>query len=532
MLCPWCETNNSNDAKKCQNCGSSLRKGEKLGNLQVGYKLKDRYEIRKILGYGGMGVVYGALDHVLLPKKVAVKEIDFAQSISAKRDGDTTSLFEREVDTLAKLDHPNIVRVTDKDAIEKRRYMIMDYIDGSTLENILEKRAALPESTVLPWAKSLCDALTYLHKKNIIMGDVNPKNIMVDQDGRLRLIDFGIATRINQEQTNELYGTTGYVAPELLQGGTPSIQSDIYSLCATLYVLLTNIDPERQEFTFPLPAGLKISQQSQDTIQKGLKPSPRERWASVEEVSANLPDSRIGKWIPDGGAGGGVERGRNQLQKLLATLLNPRALTTRLGQQFAVMSTAQFAALIALVAAVTALAIWGLAPTLKNYAYLDIIYPIFATIGVAAYYATYKRRAAFYSSSAIGLAAVSAYRISLGLLGSNFLILIVGTLVAGLFMEIWIAVWRRAVFQSGIASRSSRASQRRIEFLGLTIMAIVANFIFYGAVYSDAIYPPYLGIGIYAKFWPNLLIGGVVNAMLGWFIGETIRQVRYARAQV
>ncbi|MBT9582713.1 serine/threonine protein kinase [bacterium] len=212
--------------------------------------LANRYRIDKILGQGGMGSVYQARDGSLGDKPVAIKEMRIAASDS-KSQQQALAQFRQEAQFLAKLDHPNLVQVSDFFAEGGRHYLVMALIKGQSLGDMLQARnAAFPAARVVEWGRQLAQVLTYLHNQNppILFRDLKPSNIMLDGTGTVRLIDFGIARNFHPEGVTATFlqgmGSAGYSPLEQYQGaGGTDPRSDIYALGATLYHLLTNQVP-------------------------------------------------------------------------------------------------------------------------------------------------------------------------------------------------------------------------------------------------------------------------------------------------
>lgn len=223
--------------------------------LQVGSVLQNRYRITGVIGVGGMGSVYQARD-LRFPnvvRYVAVKEMLTPHTDQGAREL-TLRTFERESDMLASLSHPAVPGIYDYFPSKMRAYLVMEYINGRDLDAIVNASSErLAVALVQQWALELCDVLGYLHQQEpepIIFRDVKPSNIMIDQHGRLRLVDFGIAKIFQQGQKGTMIGTEGYSAPEQYRGeATPA--SDVYGIGATLHHLLTGRDPRLEApFTF------------------------------------------------------------------------------------------------------------------------------------------------------------------------------------------------------------------------------------------------------------------------------------------
>lgn len=223
------------------------------GPLASGTVLQNRYAIENLLGGGGMGMVYLARDQRLANRPCAIKEmvdhfIDQAQRIEANE------YFAREADTLAQLKHQAIPAITDRFEISNRHYLVMEYVEGRNLEEELAARGEpLPEGLVIDIARQLSDVLAYLHglKPPIIYRDMKPSNVMLNPNGRVVLVDFGIARLFKAARKGTMIGTLGFAPPEQYQGQVDP-RSDIYSLGATLHYVLTGRDPEKfPPFSFP-----------------------------------------------------------------------------------------------------------------------------------------------------------------------------------------------------------------------------------------------------------------------------------------
>ncbi len=226
---------------------------QQTGPLEAGTVLQGRYKISRLLGGGGMGMVYLANDQRLANRPCAIKEmvdhfIDQAQRIEANE------YFAREADTLAQLKHQAIPAITDRFELANRHYLVMEYVEGRNLEEELAVRGEpLPEGLVIDIARQLCDVLAYLHGlvPPIIYRDMKPSNVMLNSNGRVVLVDFGIARLFKAARKGTMIGTLGFAPPEQYQGLVDP-RSDIYSLGATLHYVLTGRDPEKfPPFSFP-----------------------------------------------------------------------------------------------------------------------------------------------------------------------------------------------------------------------------------------------------------------------------------------
>jgi serine/threonine protein kinase len=259
--------------------------------------LIDRYAIQSVVGTGGMGAVYCARDlhFPSVDKRVAVKEM-----INLVRDPvihDTIIRnFEREANILATLNHPSIPRIYDYFSQDDRSYLILEFIDGKNLENILaETEGFLSETQVLNWAIELCDVISYLHDNKpepIIFRDIKPSNIMINNHGHVLLVDFGIARTFQPGQKGTMIGTEGYSPPEQYKGESTQ-RADIYALAATLHHLLTKRDPRLEPpFSFEErrihsinPA---VSVDLEAVIYTALSYEPDKRYISIEVMKEAL----------------------------------------------------------------------------------------------------------------------------------------------------------------------------------------------------------------------------------------------------
>ena len=223
-----------------------------------------KYKIEKVLGQGGFGITYLATQE-LLDRKVCIKEFFFKDSCSRNTGGEVTlgtignrdlverflNKFIKEARTLSQLDHPNIIRILDIFKENGTAYYVMDYIEGSSLEDIVNSRGALSESEAITYIKQVANALEYIHQRSINHLDVKPANIMVRKsDNKAILIDFGVSKQYDsqgeQTSTTPVGISYGYAPIEQYRPGgviTFSPQADIYALGATLYKLVTGVTP-------------------------------------------------------------------------------------------------------------------------------------------------------------------------------------------------------------------------------------------------------------------------------------------------
>jgi len=229
------------------------------GQLESGTLLAGRYRIERFLAGGGMGLVYVALDQRLAERRCAVKEI-FDRFTNPEERARAIEYFHREADTLAQLNHPAIPAIFDRFGEGNCHYLVMDFIEGTNLEEELATQGgSLPESRVIEIARELCDVLSYLHgfRPPIIYRDMKPGNVILTPNGRIVLIDFGIARIFSPQGKATLIGTPGFAPPEQY-AGTVDQRSDLYGLAAMMHYMLTGRDPEKNPpFSFPPVHSLK-----------------------------------------------------------------------------------------------------------------------------------------------------------------------------------------------------------------------------------------------------------------------------------
>lgn len=266
----------------------------------VGRVLDGRYHLIQLLGQGGAGSVYLAKDTQLFDRPVAVKEL-IEQFAGEEERADAVARFTAEAQMLVRLSHPNLPDVRSYFAEGGRHYLVMEYIEGHTLLDLLHRAGGiLPPATVLEWGRQICDVLAYLHGRTppVVFRDLKPANIMLDRYGRIKLIDFGTARLFDvSKHTDTLkMGSIGYAPPEQYQGqGQTSPQTDIYALGATLHQLLTNQDPSARPFVFTPPSLLRpeISEAASRAVMRALNLDPAQRFTSAIEMRRALEQSAV-----------------------------------------------------------------------------------------------------------------------------------------------------------------------------------------------------------------------------------------------
>ena len=285
QICPVCNSQNSDTATACAYCGQSL-----TGLLATGTLLQERYSITRLLGRGGMGAVYKAHDLRLGNRPVAVKE-NFDTSAEAQ------AQFELEANILAALNHPNLPRVMDH-FIEPsgKQYLVMDFVEGEDLEEILARQGHRSESQALLWVEQVCDALEYMHSQRppIIHRAIKPANVRITPDDKAMLVDFGIAKVYRPAQQTVVAAravTPGFSPPEQYGGARTDTRSDVYALGATLYCMVTGqVPPDAMDRVTGAPLippqrfNPTVSSATETAISQSMELNPTNRPQTVREL--------------------------------------------------------------------------------------------------------------------------------------------------------------------------------------------------------------------------------------------------------
>ena len=266
-----------------------------LGPLSIGSILQNRYKIIGILGQGGMGIVYKALQIDLEPHRmVAIKEMfdNFNNQGERKK---AIEQFKIEASILFKLDHQSLPKVYDYFEENNHHYLVMDYIDGMTLKQYINDNHSISEQIITDWTIQLLQVLNYLHNQNpkVIFRDLKPENIMIEKDGKLKLIDFGIAKLLSasNNQTGTIIqrtGSPGFAPIEQYGQGHSDERTDIYALGATMYFILTGIiSPEpnmRLISNQDIQLAFIIYPKFRVIIEKAMRIMPKDRYQNVKEM--------------------------------------------------------------------------------------------------------------------------------------------------------------------------------------------------------------------------------------------------------
>ena len=267
--------------------------------IAKGQKINDRYEIEKLIGEGGMANVYLARD-TILDRKVAVKVLrgDLAGDEKFVR------RFQREALSASSLSHPNIVEIYDVGEDDGNFYIVMEYIEGKTLKQLIKKRGVLSLSETMDIMLQLLDALATAHDSYIIHRDIKPQNIMIKESGLVKITDFGIAMALNNAQltqTNSVMGSVHYLPPEQASGKGSTIRSDIYSLGILMFEMLTGKMPFKGDTAVeialkhmkePLPSVRALNpvvpQSVENIILKAAAKNPKNRYRDVRQMADDI----------------------------------------------------------------------------------------------------------------------------------------------------------------------------------------------------------------------------------------------------
>lgn len=264
-----------------------------------GQKINDRYQIIRTIGEGGMANVYLAHD-LILDRDVAVKILrgDLADDEKFVR------RFQREAIAASSLSHPNIVEMYDVGEDNGKYYIVMEYVEGKTLKNLIKKRGALTLPEVIDIMMQLTSAIACAHDSNIIHRDIKPQNVLIKEDGLVKITDFGIAMALNSNeltQTNSVMGSVHYLPPEQANGKGATIKSDIYSLGIVMFELLTGQLPFKgdnaveiaiKQMKNQIPSVCNINslipQSVENIIIKACAKNPKNRYKNVVEMYKDI----------------------------------------------------------------------------------------------------------------------------------------------------------------------------------------------------------------------------------------------------
>ncbi|OKP82611.1 Stk1 family PASTA domain-containing Ser/Thr kinase [Paenibacillus sp. P32E] len=265
----------------------------------IGHELGGRYQVIERIGGGGMALVYRAHD-ILLNRNVAIKVL----RNQFVHDEEFIRRFRREAQSAASLSHPNVVSIYDVGQEDEIHYIVMEYVEGKNLNEIIKERAPLQVDESIRIASQICDALDHAHQNQIIHRDIKPHNILIGRNGRVKVTDFGIARAVTSTtitQTGSVVGSVHYFSPEHAKGVATGEKSDLYSLGIVLYQMLTGVLPFlgespisvalkhlQEEFEEPRLLNPLIPQSVENVILRSMRKNPEERYQSAKEMLKDL----------------------------------------------------------------------------------------------------------------------------------------------------------------------------------------------------------------------------------------------------
>ena len=269
--------------------------------------LGGRYRVEARIGSGGMGEVFRGVDTVL-DRTVAIKILlpQFARDVSF------VDRFRREAQAAARMNHPNIVGIYDSGADGETQFIVMEFIEGRTLEDFMSAGGRFTTVHAVEVAEKICDALAYAHIAGVIHRDIKPANVMVTRNGEVKVMDFGIARIVagpqTAPQTSAVLGTAAYISPEQAQGQPVDGRSDIYSLGAVLYEMLTGQPPftgdspvavaykqVNESPVLPSTANREVSPLLDAVLMRALAKNPANRYQTADDFRADLERARLGQ---------------------------------------------------------------------------------------------------------------------------------------------------------------------------------------------------------------------------------------------
>ncbi|HJL17669.1 MAG TPA: protein kinase [Sandaracinaceae bacterium LLY-WYZ-13_1] len=313
LECPECGRANPGDARFCAGCGERFGDGDEHdggADPLLGRVIADRYRIEELLGRGGMGVVY-RVEHARIGKLMAMKLLHGALA----RDRDVVKRFKREAEAVSRLDHPNTVQVFDFGQSEGMMYLVMEYLPGRDLGQLVKEEGALPFHRVARIAAQVCGSVAQAHELGIVHRDLKPENIMVLEDRAMpdfvKVLDFGLAKLREHEEGAEksitragsILGTPYYMAPEHIRGEQVDARSDVYAMGALLYKAITGVPPFwasspvgvltmhlTEEVVAPTEraAKLDLAEEADAIVLKAMAKDPRDRYQSMDELRGDL----------------------------------------------------------------------------------------------------------------------------------------------------------------------------------------------------------------------------------------------------
>jgi serine/threonine protein kinase/Flp pilus assembly protein TadD len=311
MKCPNCQHENPSETRFCGNCGTSLSPtGDvpvqptrtlmtSMRDLTVGSTFAGRYQVIEELGKGGMGKVYKVLD-TKIEEKVALKLLNLEFAPGDK----TLDRFRNELKLARKISHRHVCRMYDLSEAEGMPYITMEYVSGEDLKSLIRRIGQFTVGKAVIIARQVCEGLSEAHRLGVVHRDLKPQNIMIDSDGNVRIMDFGIARSLKTKgitDTGEIFGTPEYMSPESLEGKEVDGRTDLYALGIILYEMLTGRVPFDGET--PLTVALKqkteipkdprninaqIPEGLSHVILKCMNKEKERRYKDTEELTSEL----------------------------------------------------------------------------------------------------------------------------------------------------------------------------------------------------------------------------------------------------
>ncbi|RYX93588.1 serine/threonine protein kinase, partial [bacterium] len=267
--------------------------------------LTDNYHIIKELGRGGMGAVYLANDK-RLDRKVAIKILQIGSSFTVEQKSEIINRFQKEARAIAKLSHPNIVNIHDIGEEDGQYYMVMEFLEGSSIASMLEKQTTLPIDECVNISIQICKALDYMHKNAIVHRDIKPDNIVIGLDKVAKVTDFGIAQNDSEQmrltQDGAILGSVMYISPEQLRNSKDvDNRADIFSYGVTLYQMLTGKLPFQGETIgevvskvlgenpeLPRKINPSIPYELEAIVMKSMNKDREKRYKNIEDMERDL----------------------------------------------------------------------------------------------------------------------------------------------------------------------------------------------------------------------------------------------------
>jgi len=319
MKCPNCQYENPSGTRFCGNCGASLTSTDKapiqatktlltsLRDLTVGSTFAGRYQVIEELGKGGMGKVYKVLD-TKINEKIALKLLNLEFAPGDK----TLDRFRNELRLARQISHRHVCRMYDLGEAEGMPYITMEYVSGEDLKSLIRRIGQFTVGKAVLIARQVCEGLSEAHRLGVVHRDLKPQNIMIDSDGNVKIMDFGIARSLKTKgitDTGEIFGTPEYMSPESLEGKEVDGRTDIYALGIILYEMLTGRVPFDGETPLtvamkqkteipkdPRNVNVQIPEGLSHVILKCLNKEKERRYQDLEELTGAL--ERIEEGIP------------------------------------------------------------------------------------------------------------------------------------------------------------------------------------------------------------------------------------------